>query len=295
MYIERFISYLQLERAYAKHTLTAYTRDIASFQEFIHKEYPGIDIREVHYAQIRSWIVFLVQKGLSNTSVNRKISALQSFYKFLEKTETITANPLQGHKSLKTPRKTTTPFSKKEMIDLQNLFQYESGDFESMRNHLLIELLYTTGIRRSELTGIQHRDINFTSKTLKVLGKRHKERYIPLLDVTLSLLLKYMALKKKLGFTEPTLLVTAKGKPVYDSLVYKIVKNYFDQISTKDKRSPHVLRHAFASHLLDAGADLNTVKDLLGHASLASTQIYTQTSLAHLKKVYKNAHPRNRK
>ena len=212
----------------------------------------------------------------------------------MEKIEEVDQNPLQGHHSLKTQKKKITPFSKKEMNKLDAIFK-DAETFEQIRDHLIIEILYTTGMRRAELIGVEVGDVNIENKTIKVLGKRNKERYIPLLNISLSLIEKYLSKRNEISNNSKKLLLTSKGKPLYDSLVYKVVNSYFKLVSTKDKKSPHVLRHAFATHLLDQGADLNVVKELLGHSSLASTQIYTQSSLAHLKEVYKNAHPRNKK
>lgn len=294
MYITKFIDYLKYERGYSEHTLLAYKQDLVLFKFFLKETYSSDELSEVIYVQIRTWIVNLVNEGLTNKTINRKISALKSFYKFLEKVGDIDSNPLQGHHSLKTKRKTITPFSKKELEKLDQLF-LDAASFEQIRNHLIIELLYATGMRRAELVGLKLQDISLDNKTIKVLGKRNKERYIPLLEITITLINTYICRREEIKSEYQELFLTTKGKPIYDSLVYKIVTNYFKQITTKEKRSPHVLRHAFATHLLDEGADLNAVKELLGHASLASTQIYTQSSLAHLKEVYKKAHPRNKK
>jgi len=293
MLINKFIDYLNYEKSYSKNTLLAYEKDIISFRDFLCDTYDENDLLEVSYNQIRQWIVTLVNKGISNSSVNRKISALKSFYKFLEKIGDINKNPLQGHRLLKTKNKTITPFSKKELAKLADFFS-EVDSFEEVRDYCLIELLYTTGIRRAELIGLKCTDVNVDNKTIKVLGKRNKERYIPLLESTIELLNRYMRFRKTVEIQCDELFVTRKGKPLYDSLVYKIVTKYFKLFSSKDKKSPHVLRHAFATHLLDEGADLNIVKELLGHSSLASTQVYTKVSLSHLKEVYKNSHPRSK-
>ncbi len=293
MPIVKFIDYLKYEKGYSKHTLLAYKKDIDTFQNFLLSTYNTDCFSDVSYGQIRLWIVSLVNKGMSNQSVNRKISALKSFYKFLEKIGDIDKNPLSGHRLLKVQRKAITPFSKKELNEIIHFFN-KTDNFNELRDYLIIELLYTTGMRRAELIALKCSDVNIDNKTIKVLGKRNKERYIPLLNYTIGLIHKYMKLRSELYSDNQHLLLTLKGKPVYDSLVYKTVKNYFKLISTKDKKSPHILRHAFATHLLDEGADLNAVKELLGHSSLASTQIYTQSSLSHIKEVYKKAHPRNK-
>jgi integrase/recombinase XerC len=294
MPINKFIDYLKFEKTYSKHTLLAYRNDLNSFKEFVLNQYGDNDILNVSYGQIRGWIVFLVDKGISNRTVNRKLSTLKSFYKFFEKTDTIKSNPLIGHRALKTQKKVIIPFSKKELDTLREYF-VEPNTFEQVRNQLIIELLYTTGIRRSELMNIQISDIDKGNRTIKVLGKRNKERFVPLLDFMIRIVDKYLVYRGKIETAHNYLLITQKGKPIYASLIYKTVNNYFTLISTKEKRSPHVLRHAFATHLLDEGADLNAVKELLGHSSLASTQVYTHTSLAHLKEVYKKTHPRNKR
>jgi integrase/recombinase XerC len=293
MPIDKFIDYLKLERGYSKHTLIAYHDDLVAFKDFLSLEYDSSDLLIISYGEIRTWIVYLVNNNISNRSINRKISTLKSFYKFLEKIGDISNNPLIKHQSLKTQKKAITPFSQKELESVAKLFE-NSDTFEQLRDQLLIELLYTTGIRRTELISLRISDINFDSKTIKVLGKRNKERYIPLLDFTITLIHTYLNLRSQLNSKEKQLLLTTKGKPTYDSLIYKIVNKYFNQISTKDKKSPHILRHAFATHLLDEGAELNVVKELLGHSSLASTQIYTNSNLSRIKEVYKKAHPRSK-
>ncbi len=294
MPIHKFIEYLEYEKAYSKHTLKAYSTDLQSFQLFLDCTYPDVDILEVSYKQIRTWIVSLANNELTNRSINRKLSALKSFYKFYEKVQLIESNPMSAHQSLKTQNRIIVPFSKDELEKISSIFGYPKT-FETARDHIILELLYTTGMRRSELIHLKTNAIDRSAKAIKVLGKRNKERIIPLLDTTLEVLDDYLEFKKTIVTTHPYLLVTAKGKQIYDSLVYKIVTKYFNLITTKEKKSPHILRHAFATHLLDEGADLNVVKELLGHSSLASTQVYTHTSLTHLKKIYKKAHPRNKK
>lgn len=292
MIIQKFIDYLKVEKGYSKHTLTAYASDLKSFKDFLLKQGDTSELHEVVYSQIRSWIVALMESGLENRSVNRKISSLKTFYNFLLKTGVLEKNPLDQHRSLKTPKKVLVPFSQKEMQHLSEIYGTEKS-FENLRNELIMELLYTTGMRRSELIGLQLSDVNLESRQIKVLGKRNKERFIPLLDATSIKIKEYLVFRKQLETIQTQLLLTDKGEPIYDSMVYKIVKQFMTLVSSKEKRSPHVLRHAFATHLLDEGSDLNTVKELLGHSSLASTQVYTHTSLERLKEVYKKAHPRN--
>lgn len=293
---QAFSDYLQKEKNYSPHTLAAYLNDVAEFESFLKTDDADALLETVVYSQIRSWIVFLVENGLSNNSVNRKMSSLKSFYRFLLKSKQIEINPLQKHKSLKTPKKVQIPFSEKE---LEMVFQENDypSDFEGVRNRLIIELFYTTGMRRAELIALQVGDYSVYNKTLKVLGKRNKERVLPLLECTTTLLNRYLIERNRLTVIENKnlLILNKNGHKVSESFVYRLINDYFSSVSEKTKKSPHVLRHTFATHLLNNGADLNSVKELLGHASLSSTQIYTHSSLAELKRVYQDAHPRNRK
>lgn len=294
MPINKFIDYLHYEKVYSKHTLVAYRNDLVSFFDYLQTENRINSITDVSYDEVRSWVVYLAEQGVENRTINRKTTALKSFYKFLEKIGDIPKNPLTTHRSLKTSQKRITPFSKKELNRVKEFYAY-SDNFEDVRNQLIIELLYATGMRRAELINLKITDVDLGNKTIKVLGKRNKERYIPLIDTTINLILNYNTLRAELNSDNQELFLTKRGKPVYNSLVYKTVTNFFDKVSTKDKRSPHVLRHSFATHLLDKGADLNLVKELLGHSSLASTQVYTHGSLSKLKEAYYKAHPRNKK
>lgn len=292
---QAYKDYLFKEKNYSLLTLRAYLDDIAAFEAFIKQHDEGALLEEVVYAQVRGWVVALVESGISNKSVNRKMSSLKSFYKFLLKTGTIQVNPLQKHKSLKTEKKVQVPFSEKELVDVIDFNEYPD-DFEGIRNRLIIELFYTTGMRRAELIGLKVFSYDFSRSTLKVLGKRNKERIVPVLPATGQLLAKYLEKRACLeNITDREMLIlNIRGKKVSESFVYRLINRYFSVVSAKVKKSPHVLRHTFATHLLNNGADLNSVKELLGHASLSSTQIYTHSSLAQLKEVYKDAHPRNR-
>ena len=275
--------------------MQAYLADILSFQEYITAHQEQLSLEEVSYSQIRSWIVVLVENNISNTSINRKVSALKSFYKFLLKIKEITINPLLKHKSLKTAKKVQIPFSEKELQDVFEFNEYEPN-FEGIRNQLIIELFYTTGIRRAEMITLKNQHIDFSQKNIKVIGKRNKERIIPLLDCTLQLINRYKEQRNHLELISDSdvLILSKNGNKVSESFVYRLINEYFSTVSKKTKKSPHVLRHSFATHLLNNGADLNSVKELLGHASLSSTQIYTHSSLSELKKVYQEAHPRNK-
>ena len=294
--VDAFLEYLYLEKKYSVHTITAYKNDLISFKSFLGAEYAQENLLEVHYPQIRNWIVSLVDLKVSNRTINRKVSSLKSFYTFLQKTKQIHHNPLSRHKALKVEKRIQVPFSFKEINTVINQIDADaSDDFESVRNKLIVELFYSTGIRRAELINIKQRDISFSDKTIKILGKRNKERFVPLLGSVIRTLKRYLDLKKEFKIGVEELIVTEKGNKVYETLVYRIINYYFSQVSSKEKKSPHILRHSFATHLLNEGADLNSVKDLLGHSSLASTQVYTQNSLDVLKKVYNQAHPRGNK
>ena len=294
--VDAFLEYLDLEKKYSVHTIAAYKNDLQSFRKFLVTEYAQENLIEVHYSQIRNWIVSLVNLKVSNRTVNRKVSALKSFFTFLQKTKQIDHNPLSKHKSLKIEKRIQVPFSFKEINTVINHIDKDTNDdFESLRNRLIVELFYSTGMRRSELINIKQRDVSFSDKTIKILGKRNKERFVPLLGSVIQTLKRYLDLKKEFEIGLEELFITEKGNKIYETLVYRIINHYFGQVSSKEKRSPHILRHSFATHLLNEGADLNSVKDLLGHSSLASTQVYTQNSLDVLKKVYNKAHPRGSK
>ncbi|HLO74769.1 MAG TPA: tyrosine-type recombinase/integrase [Flavobacterium sp.] len=293
--IKAYQDYLIKEKNYSPLTVQAYIADVFSFQQYLEDSHESILMEEVIYSQIRSWIVVLVEKNISNASINRKISSLKSFYKFLLKSKQISVNPLLKHKSLKTAKKVQIPFSEKELQDVFELNSY-TNDFEGIRNQLIIELFYTTGMRRAEMINLNVTNVDLLQKTIKVIGKRNKERIIPLLDCTIRLIELYKEQRNHLEVisNNEMLILSKTGNKVSESFVYRLINEYFSTVSQKTKRSPHVLRHSFATHLLNNGADLNSVKELLGHASLSSTQIYTHSSLAELKKVYQEAHPRNK-
>jgi len=293
--LQAYYDYLQKEKNYSSLTLRAYLDDIKSFQTYLLDNHDKLPLEEISYSQVRSWIVVLVENGIANKSINRKISSLKSFYKFLLKIKQIEFNPLSKHKSLKVPKKVQIPFSEKELNSVLEM-GFVENDFESIRNKLIVELFYATGIRRAELINLKVNNVDKYNKTLKVLGKRNKERIIPLLDCTIDLINRYNIERATLeNIQNPDVLILSKkGKILSETFVYRMINNYFSTISEKVKKSPHVLRHTFATHLLNNGADLNSVKELLGHASLSSTQIYTHSSLSELQKVYKDAHPRNK-
>ena len=291
--LEAFTDYLQKEKKYSPHTVRAYVDDVVEFQQYNFSNFQQEDLVEVQYVQIRSWLVFLVESGLSTVSVNRKVASLKAFYKFLLKIKQIEVSPLLKHRALKISKKVQIPFSEKELEQVLVDIQQEVG-FEAVRDRLLIELLYSTGIRRSELIHLKLNAVDFSGSVVKVLGKRNKERVIPVLGIVLKQMRLY--LKEREGLDklkdEEYFFLTKKGLKLSESFVYRLINSYFSKVSEKVKRSPHMLRHTFATHLLNNGADLNSVKELLGHSSLASTQVYTHNSLMELKKVYVGAHPR---
>lgn len=291
-----FKEYLMQEKNYSIHTVSAYEKDLLDFAGFVVTNFENEDLLEVNYGQIRNWIVFLMDQGLVSVSVNRKIASLKSFYKFLLKSKQIDASPLVKHKSLKTGKKVQIPFSQKEVrsVLVESSFR---DDFEGKRNKLIIDLFYVTGMRRTELIELKLANVDLYVNTVKILGKRNKERIVPILPEISNQIKIYLDERSDLEViqNEDLFFLTKSGNKLSISLVYRLVNGYFSAVSEKVKRSPHILRHSFATHLLNNGADINSVKDLLGHATLASTQVYTYNSLAELKKTHAAAHPRRKK
>lgn len=291
MIIASFLEYLQFERNYAKHTLVAYQTDINSFRLFCDDTLELQDLSLVQYVHVRAWIVFLVDSGLSNNSINRKMSSLKSFYAFLLRTSQVQKNPLAQHKALKTAKKVQVPFTTEEVDQVFRSLEVKN-DFSSLRDRLMLELLYSTGMRRAELIGLKLKSVDLEKKTVKVVGKRNKERFIPLIPSVIHVYKKYILARVALHPVVDYLLLTDKGNKMYETFVYRKINNYFSQVSVKLKKSPHILRHSFATHLLNEGADLYAVKELLGHSSLAATQVYTHNSLENIRKMYNQSHPR---
>lgn len=290
---ETFLKYLQYEKRYSKHTIKSYENDLAQLRSFMKGEYDVEDLSEANHSILRSWIISLVDDGIQPKSVNRKIASLRSFYKFLMRQGVITKDPTSKIKILKTSKKLPQFVNEKDMNLLLDQCEF-TNDFSGLRDRLVLELLYGTGIRLSELISLKEIDINYTNQTIKVLGKRNKERVIPFSTSLGKLLKEYSIEKKKLFLTEhkSAVIVNNNGTEVYSMFIYRLVKKYLNLFTTIDKRSPHVLRHTFATHLLNKGAELNAVKDLLGHTSLAATQVYTHNSLEKLKSVFDQAHPK---
>ncbi|MCJ7465488.1 MAG: tyrosine-type recombinase/integrase [Maribacter sp.] len=296
MELSAFNDYLSLEKNYSDHTLHAYIQDIQAFCKFCSQGYALSDIDRADYSLVRSWIVHLVNEGISNRTINRKAASLKAYYKYLQRIGCIEVNPMAKHTALKTSKKLEIPFSETEMVNVLDQIPFDD-DFEGTRDKLIIELLYTTGIRRAELISLKIKDVNPIGNTIKVLGKRNKERILPLLPSTKKIFMDYIDKRNALGalIDKEHVFLSKRGNKIYETLVYRIINGYFSRVSSKVKKSPHILRHTFATHLLNKGADLNSVKELLGHSSLASTQVYTHNSISELKKVHSLAHPRSKK
>ena len=294
MSLNSFIEYLVKERNYSNNTIIAYKNDLDVFQNFCLKEFNHKNLNTSNYSYVRSWIVCLVESGLSNRSINRKVSVLRSYFNFLLKIGEIDKSPLKNHKPLKEEKKVQVPFSEKE-INLLLEGDFFKKDYEGTMIKTLIELFYSTGLRLSEVTNLKNMSVDLVNKKIKVLGKRNKERIIPIIESLINQLLKFQELKKQIinGPESEFFFVNEKNIKLKNIYVYKVVNNYLNKVSTKSKRSPHMLRHSFATHLLNHGADINSVKELLGHTSLAATQIYTHTSMEKIKSIYKKSHPRN--
>ena len=286
-----FFDYLTYEKRYSNHTVTSYQNDIAQFTSFINPQNEELNPQEINYQQIRAWISDLMKHKIAARSINRKLSALKSFFKFLQRQQVIEVNPMSKISGPKTPKRLPSFVDEHQMEDLFTEITFEDG-FVGQRDKLILDLLYQTGIRRSELTHLKETDIDLFNSTIKVLGKRNKERIIPISLTLKRNLESYLQVKKELNLSNIMLLVSEKGNTLGEQKVYTIVKKYLSQVTTIQKKSPHVLRHTFATHLLNNGADINAVKDLLGHANLSATQVYTHNTIEKLKKSYKQAHPR---
>jgi len=288
---DRFLEYIQYEKRYSPHTVTAYRIDLDQFFAFLSAQYQIAEIKEVDHAMVRSWLVFLIEQGDSPRSVNRKLTCLKSFYRFLVKEGAVENNPMRRIVSLKTSKRLPEFVETEKMSVLIEQMEGNEG-FPALRNRIILEMFYNTGIRLSELLRMKETDIDFHSNNIKVLGKRNKERLIPFTKKFGTLLKKYLEEKEKNFGQLPKLFLTDSGGTIYPKLIYLIVRKHLAGVTTLDKKSPHVLRHTFATHLLNNGAELNAVKELLGHSNLAATQIYTHNTIEKLKKIYKQAHPR---
>ena len=288
---QSFLQYIQFEKRFSPHTLLAYESDLTQFFEYQKKAYETDDVSGINHPMIRSWIVSMMEQGITPRSINRKITTLKTFYKFLLRKGEIHLNPMLKVLSPKTSKRLPV-FVEEVKMDL--LFQEGNfgKDFEAIRDRLMLEFLYATGMRLSELIGLTDNDVNAYEGQLKVLGKRNKERIIPFTNKLKGLIKEYREERDQHFTAVPSFFVTDKGKTLYPKLVYRIVTSRLGDVTTLDKKSPHILRHTFATHMLNNGADINSVKELLGHANLSATQVYTHNTIEKLKQAHKQAHPR---
>ena len=289
--ISEFCDYLSHQKRYSTHTVNAYKKDLEQFNQFLLTDYENDSFKEVNSSIIRTWIVQLIENDLSPRSINRKISTLKSFYKYLLKNNEIETNPLLKVITPKTSKRLPVFVGESEITDLFAQIEFPNN-YEGSRDNLILELFYATGIRLSELVNLQLNSIDFHNSTIKVIGKRNKERIIPFgnnLKLTID---KYYKEREKLESTDTTLFLTKVGKKIYPKLVYRVVKHYLSLVTTASKKSPHILRHTFATHMLNNGADLNSIKELLGHSNLSATQVYTHNTVEKLKNIHKQAHPK---
>ena len=293
MYSQKFLDYVLLEKNYSPHTILAYKNDLKNFSTFSHKEFNISSLAKIEYYVIRAWIISLIEEGISNRSINRKLSTLRSFYGFLLKTSSIEFSPMLEHRPLKIEKKIHIPFSEDEIFAVLKS-DFFSSDFKGILEKTIIYILYFTGTRRNEIIELNYISVDLKQGILKVLGKINKERLIPIHDLLkkqLELYLKCRFNLKKLSKTK-TFFCFEDGRKITPGFIYKTVNSYFNLVSSKTKKSPHMLRHSFATHMLDQGADLNAVKGLLGHSSVAATQNYTHTSMKKIKSIYSKSHPR---
>lgn len=291
---DRFLDYIAYEKRYSLHTLNAYRSDLDQFFSFLKDQYQITDITVVDHQVVRSWIVSLMENGHTSRTVNRKITTLKTYFRFLIKEGVVKENPMSRVIAPKNSQRLPAFVEQESMDTLFNSIDFGEG-YPAARDRMIMELFYSTGMRLSELIGLKDQDVDLNKNSLKVTGKRNKQRIIPFSKNLADLISGYMETKRK-EFTgedrEGFLFLTNKGDKLYPRLVHRIVHHYLDQVTTISKRSPHVIRHTFATHMLNAGADLNAIKEILGHANLAATQVYTHNTIEKLKSIYKQAHPR---
>lgn len=293
MFLAPFISYLQYEKRYSIHTVQSYKKDLEQFNAFIVNTYE-IDLISVEHTHVRSYLVYLIENKTAEKTIARKMSAMRTFYKFLMRENKTTSSPMLLVKAPKVPKRLPVFVEEQKIDALLDSDEYFNDSFESTRDRLVMELLFGTGMRLAELIALREEDFDVYECTIKVFGKRNKERVIPINKTLAEQLNSYVRVKSFQNFNNncAALIVTDKGDKAYSKLIYRIVNHYLTFISTQNKKSPHVLRHSFATSLLNRGADLNSIKELLGHASLAATQVYTHNSMERLKSIYKQAHPK---
>ncbi|WP_159523123.1 tyrosine-type recombinase/integrase [Sunxiuqinia indica] len=289
---ESFLKYLKFEKRCSKNTVVAYEKDLDQFEEFVFSTVGDFDVKTVDTKLIRSWVVYQMSQGLTAKTVTRKVTSLKAFYKYLLRQEIIPVSPVDGVITPRIPKKLPIFVDENSLHHLLD-DGYFSKDFEGVRDKLILSLFYGTGIRLSELVNLTRGQIFLSEYLIKVLGKNNKERIVPYPRSLNTLIEEYLVLRElEFGEGMPYFFATKKGKKVYEKLVYRVVKKYLTLVTTLEKKSPHVLRHSFATHLLNRGADLNAVKELLGHSNLAATQVYTHTTTDKLQSIYKQAHPR---
>lgn len=292
MFVDRFANFLKYEKRYSAHTFTAYNHELGRYMDYLAEQ--DMDVATVTHRQARAYLAGLLENGQNPVSINRTLSALRTYYRFLMREGAVPYNPFTLVKALKTPKKLPVIVNKDKLSSLLDAEGIFTDSFEGLRDKTIIELLFGTGIRRAELLQIREEHIDFYNGNILIFGKRNKQRLVPLNQTLTSLLQRYINEKKIQEFDNNSayLIVTNKGSDAYPKLIYDIVRRYLSAISSQQKKSPHVLRHTFATALLDNGADLNAIKELLGHAGLAATQVYTHNSVERLKSVYKQAHPK---
>lgn len=292
-FIQSFLEYLKYEKRYSIHTLTSYQTDLVDFFDYLDKQFGKISLKEIDHNYVRSWLANLKEKKLSSKSINRKISSLKSFFKYHLRTGTIEATPMSKVISPKMSKRLPVFVKEQDTKKLIETLSQSTENWKTLNAKMLISIFYATGMRLSELINLKEKQIDFSRSQVKVLGKGNKERIIPVSKHVLEIITDYQKIKKKnFEKTDITLLVTEKGKRLYPKYAYLLVNQVLGAASTLDKKSPHVLRHTFATHLMNNGADLNAVKELLGHSSLASTQVYTHNTIEKLKEIHKKAHPK---
>jgi len=293
MSVQSFLTYIQHEKRYSPHTVLAYSTDLAHFVAFLEQTYE-MKPEAAKLVHIRDYMVRLMEEHIGPNSIGRKLSSLRSFYKYMQRHQLMGTNPMTQIKAPKVAERLPVFVDEDKLNYLLDSGEFFNDSFPSVRDKMVIEVFFGTGMRLSELLGLKISDIDFYEETIKVLGKRKKERIIPVTKQLVAQLKEYISLKSLQNFNNKTddLFVTDKGAAIYPAFIYKVVNSYLTFVSTQDKKSPHVLRHSYATSLLNRGADLNAIKELLGHASLAATQVYTHNSIERLKTIYKQAHPK---
>ena len=288
---ESFLQYISTEKRYSRHTVTSYRNDLDQFMSWLGETRPGADLLSVTHGDVRGWMISLLEGGASASTVHRKISALRTLVRYMRRHELISGDPVAGLKLPRKPKQLPVFVAEDALAKLLDEFRF-GDNFSGIRDRIVVEFLYLTGMRRSELINLRDTDVDLSAGQVRVTGKREKQRVIPLAAGFVKSLGLYLEARSEKGFSGNWFFVTDRGNKMYDRAVYNIVTRYLAMVTTIEKKSPHVLRHTFATHMLNRGADLNSIKELLGHASLSATQVYTHNTFEQLKKIYKQAHPR---